>query len=51
MARRGEALMMDACHLLIASIKKVWADEYKDSKVKITNFPIEVIESPHQTNT
>lgn len=51
LARNGKALMMEACHLLIAGIKTMWKRMYNDSKVQITNFPIEVIPSPKQENT
>jgi hypothetical protein len=29
LATNGESLIMDACHLLIASIKKIWTGEYR----------------------
>jgi hypothetical protein len=42
--------MMDACHLLIAGIKTMWARMYQDSKIRIAEWPIEVIDSPKQNN-
>lgn len=50
LARRGRALLMESCHLLIANIKVMWGKEYADSKVDIADWPIEVIDSPKQTN-
>lgn len=50
LARNAQALMMESCHLLIASIKKMWAKEYRNSKVQIIDWPIEVIDSPKQEN-
>jgi hypothetical protein len=49
--KKGEALMMEACHMLIAGIKVMWKREYAKSKVQIVNWPIEVIDSPRHTNT
>jgi hypothetical protein len=43
--------MMEACHMLIVGIKVTWKREYAKSKVQIANWPIEVIDSPRQTNT
>ena len=51
LASKTEALMMDACHYLIASIKSMWAKDYKLSTLNISDFLIELIESPRQTNT
>ena len=48
--RNGESIMMHSCHLLIASIKKMWKKGYKASSIDISEFPIEVIPSPQQTN-
>ncbi|KAM0887850.1 hypothetical protein ACQ4PT_028729 [Festuca glaucescens] len=46
----GEALLMHACHLLIARIKTMWFKEYKKSKVQIADWPIVLIDSPKQNN-
>jgi hypothetical protein len=50
LAENGKALMMEACHFLVAGIKTMWARSYNDSKVQIANWPIEIIDSPKQTN-
>jgi hypothetical protein len=50
LARNGQPLMVEACHLLVDGIKTMWARIFTDSKVQIANWPIEVIDSPKQTN-
>uniref|UniRef100_A0ACD5TJR6 Uncharacterized protein n=2 Tax=Avena sativa TaxID=4498 RepID=A0ACD5TJR6_AVESA len=50
LARRGCALLMESCHLLIANIKVMWGKEYANSKVDIVDWPIEIIDNPKQTN-
>jgi hypothetical protein len=37
LSKDGQALMMPVCHLLITGIKKMWAREYKESSVDISN--------------
>ena len=51
LASGGEPLMMETCHLLIASIKKMWSTEYNKSNIRINDYPIELVPSPKQTNT
>lgn len=51
LARNGEALLMDSCHFLIGGIKSIWSKHYPKSKIKIHDWPIELIDSPRQNNT
>ncbi|CAM0912916.1 unnamed protein product [Alopecurus aequalis] len=51
LTRNGEPLMMDTCHCLIASIKKMWKAEYSTSRVDISSYPIHILPVPNQTTT
>lgn len=44
--REGDAMMMDACHFLAAGIKYMWNKNYRNSTVKIGDFPIVYIPCP-----
>ncbi|XP_071680291.1 putative ubiquitin-like-specific protease 1B [Lolium perenne] len=50
LGNNSEPVNMHACHLLIAGIKTNWTRQYSNSKIKIMDWPIEIIDSPRQNN-